>query len=386
MKDFRSENLKFLDIKSASNFLSLVKDLKTKESSIVIGAGVSSSAGLPTWGTLLERISFTYFYHWLFDIIRKRNNASFDNPPSNVSMAFMRAYDLYQLEKEGLTLDFSNIMASNVEITVDGVKQNSSYIDKIVSNQTKFEQLKNEYMDDLLKKMQDYDPLLIAQMVKNQVREKDWNYLIRKSLYNQYDNEKIEIGTSKLMDELVSLVKNANIKSVVNFNYDDLLFHSLKRQTLEFDNVYEGCPKRSKNHKIYYPHGYIPILGGVTTDIVLSEEDYQKVGFRFDDWSNMIQSTIYNSSTSIFVGLSMTDPNLRRILKACSSSTSYSHYAFLPTQSDSTNSSQGMLESIVDVDLYRLGVKVIRFPLCNSGDRFKNLSQSIKLLQEYIAE
>ncbi len=37
--------------------------------------------------------------------------------------------------------------------------------------------------------------------------------------------------------------------------------------------------------KIFYQHGYIPILDGVTTDMVLSEEYYQKVGFRYDDGS-----------------------------------------------------------------------------------------------------
>ncbi len=51
-------------------------------------------------------------------------------------------------------------------------------------------------------------------MIKNQVREKDWNYLIRKSLYNQYDDQIKEIGTSELLTELGIRTKNADIKSI----------------------------------------------------------------------------------------------------------------------------------------------------------------------------
>lgn len=384
MKDFRPEELKFLDKSSASNFLSLVKDLRINNCSLVIGAGVSTSAGLPTWDGLLERISHTYFYHWLFDVASDK--ATHEKPPSNVSVAFMQMYDLYLLEKEGAVFNMSEINVENVEVIVDGVKQRAGILDDYLEIQRKLEKLRKDMMDELLNGIKKYGPLLVAQMIKNQVREKDWNYLIRKSLYNQYDDQIKEIGTSELLTELGALTKNADIKSIITFNYDDLLYHTLKKQQQDFKNIYDGSLKSDYKRRIFYPHGYIPILGGVKTDIVLSEEDYQKVGFRYDDWSNMIQSTIYNSTVGIFVGLSMTDPNLRRILKACSSTSVHNHYALLPASANQDESAESMLEAMVDVDLMRLGVKVIRVPLCDEGDRFRNLPHTLKLLSKFLTD
>ena len=281
MKDFRPDELKLLDISSASNFLSLVKDIHKNNCSLVIGAGVSTSAGLPTWEGLLERIAFTYFYHWLFDIAHDK--ASFVKPPSNISMAFMQMYDLYHLEKKMVNIKKIELDFENVEVIVDGVYQSANFINNYIEKEKKLKVLINEMMDELLSEIRKHEPLLIAQMIKNQVREKDWNYLIRKSLYNQYDDYITEISTSVLLTELGILTKNADIKSIITFNYDDLFYHTLMKQNQDFKNIFNGSMKKDYKRRIFYLHGYIPILGGVLTDIVLSEEDYQKVGFRYDD-------------------------------------------------------------------------------------------------------
>ncbi len=72
MKDFRPDILKFLDKKSTSNFLKLVKDTKDNKCSLVFGAGVAASVGLPVWDTLIIKICLAYYYHWIFDIVHKK--------------------------------------------------------------------------------------------------------------------------------------------------------------------------------------------------------------------------------------------------------------------------------------------------------------------------
>lgn len=107
-------------------------------------------------------------------------------------------------------------------------------------------------------------------MIKNQVRPSDWNYLIRKSLYSSYEDNPYILNISPLYQELIKLVKKYDISNIIDYNYDDTFYHSLKRSGLKYRNCYESNQIKGKN-RIFYPHGYIPMKGGVITEIVLSE-------------------------------------------------------------------------------------------------------------------
>lgn len=71
--------------------------------------------------------------------------------------------------------------------------------------------------------------------------------------------------------------------------------------------------------------------GGVITEIVLSEDDYQNQIYKQNLWSNNIQTTLFSSNTNIFIGLSLNDSNIRRLINMCSNVNYYTHYAFLPS-------------------------------------------------------
>ena len=169
----------------------------------------------------------------------------------------------------------------------------------------------------------------------------------------------LEIST--LYKSLCNFIKSYKIKTIVNYNYDDTLYHSLKRFDNHYQNIYDGKRPLPNTPSIFYTHGYIPMYGGVKTDIVLAEQDYQKQGLRLDLWANNIQISAYCSTPTIFVGLSLSDVNLRRILNQCSTAYSNFHYAFLP--SNGTTPATKMIDSLYDADLYRLGIKVIRYPM-----------------------
>ena len=49
--------------------------------------------------------------------------------------------------------------------------------------------------------------------------------------------------------------------------------------------------------------------------MVFSEEGYHKLFLEPYNWANMIQLNYLINNTCIFIGLSMTDPNLRRLLE-----------------------------------------------------------------------
>ena len=63
-------------------------------------------------------------------------------------------------------------------------------------------------------------------------------------------------------------------------------------------------------------------------------------------------------STCVFVGLSMNDPSVRRLLRSSVKIFTRYHYAFLPC-SESQSDHEKMLASLFDLDLFKLGVKTI---------------------------
>lgn len=395
MKNFHIKSLPDLDSNSASNILSLIKTCKSSPCCIALGAGMSASAGLPTWNKLLRKMSYAYFEHWIFDISDADKNCDYMSPPKNISITFTEGYDTlllkeefkYLVEKATLSDDlecFKYLIDNNfvdedfdidetaVEIYTNDYKWSKEKVKTFLKEQAETEILKTSLQSNFLDNLMSKNSLLVAQMIKNRVKEKDWNYLLRKSLYGLYEDRPFELNISPLMDSCIDLIKNSDIKNIINYNYDDTIYHALLQKGIKFDNVYCGKVSSSKM-SIYYPHGYIPLKGGVNTDIVLTEREYQKQSSQVDLWSNNIQVSVYSNTSCIFLGLSLEDPNLRRILNMSNIASQRTHYAFLPKSSGDGPVPQ-MIDSLFDADLLRFGIKVIRYPLIdNSHERLPQL-------------
>src|SRR6056297_684833 len=85
-ENFPPHKISFLDNLSASNYVKLTEALRNRPVNLFLGAGVSASAGLPTWIELLRKICSTFFYHWEFGI--EHQNFSLERPPKDLSIAF----------------------------------------------------------------------------------------------------------------------------------------------------------------------------------------------------------------------------------------------------------------------------------------------------------
>ena len=86
------------------------------------------------------------------------------------------------------------------------------------------------------------------------------------------------------------------------------------------------------NLPIYHVHGIIPEHSNTSDRVVFSEEVYHE---RYRDtyhWSNVEQLHAMSRKHCFFIGLSMVDPNLRRLLdisRKMNATDTPSHYAFL---------------------------------------------------------
>ena len=78
-----------------------------------------------------------------------------------------------------------------------------------------------------------------------------------------------------------------------------------------------GAIKHSSHRRpVYHVHGYLPRTGQIPADmeLVLSEDAYHSQFINPFGWSNLIQLSKLTQNTCQFLEISLTDPNMRRLL------------------------------------------------------------------------
>lgn len=108
------------------------------------------------------------------------------------------------------------------------------------------------------------------------------------------------------------------VRSVVTYNYDDLLERALEGQRRAAP-VYSRVSPPANQLPIFHVHGYIPFPHGeelVPSGVVFTEEEYNAAASDPYSWSNLVQLREMSSSVGLMVGLSLADRNIRRLLDA----------------------------------------------------------------------
>lgn len=149
---------------------------------------------------------------------------------------------------------------------------------------------------------------------------------IRKQLYRK------SILKSKLMDAVIDLLKLNRIGEIITYNYDTLLEQRMTSEEI-MNNPVDGKNRRVKNAiPVMHVHGVIDPKDNTFDDnVVLSENEYHQLYKDSYHWANVAQLYALTHTTCVFVGLSMTDPSLRRLLDIAyeQGSQDVEHYAFL---------------------------------------------------------
>lgn len=161
-------------------------------------------------------------------------------------------------------------------------------------------------------------PLLQTRFLRNGF-ENDFEDLVRKILY------KDSVDSSELLEEIGQLCVPSRgklgIRAIVNYNFDDLVEKNLKRLRINYHSIYgEGMIPETDELGIYHVHGFLPQgkenYENLTKSLlVFSEEGYHKLMLEPYNWANISQLNYMMNNTCLFIGLSMTDPNLRRLLE-----------------------------------------------------------------------
>ena len=156
--------------------------------------------------------------------------------------------------------------------------------------------------------------LIIGQYLKNGLGAEFLDH-VRSALYK--NNPK----SSDLVDIIVELCRpqreRKSLHSIVSFNFDDLIEVNLENEKIKYYSIFKEGQRSSSNAiPVYHVHGFLPRSGKLTKshDIVFSEDAYHSQFIEPFSWSNLIQLNHLNQNSCLFVGTSLTDPNLRRLL------------------------------------------------------------------------
>lgn len=326
--NFLDNDLEIFDNDSRKSFTNYIREFKNRDATIVCGAGLSVSAGLPTWNEYLKIIVSTFLIHW--KELEKRNKKYLDKAPSDMSINLLAEYYEYEYPNFTLAQDFL------------------------------YE-----------------DPLILAQLVKNCIEPKNWKFLLRKALYG--DGYYI-FSHSKLVDFICHLVsRNKNFTSIITYNYDDFLETTFakmpfKTSTIISENYYET----HNDFPIYHMHGILPHRGGLDGKIYLSEEDYLTDIIQPNSWYNQLHANKLTSTCCLFIGLSFNDPSLKRKLAIHRLNPNEYHYALLTHKETEFDRRKFLL---IKNELLRLNVRVIAYPYDSNHE---NLNKVIKLIDKYI--
>ncbi len=156
--------------------------------------------------------------------------------------------------------------------------------------------------------------LILGKYLKNNLG-RDFGKKVRDALYSAKPT------TCDLIDAIVDLSRPQRngkpLDSIVTFNFDGLIEENLTTATILNRAIYTEAIKHDPNElPVYHVHGYLPRTGKIPdeTEIVFSEDAYHSQFIDPFSWSNLIQLNKLTQNTCLFVGVSLTDPNLRRLL------------------------------------------------------------------------
>lgn len=212
----------------------------------------------------------------------------------------------------------------------------------------------------------EYSPssLVVGKYLKNNLG-KDFLKNLRESLH-------ISNPTScDALDAIVDLARPQRdgkpLDSIITFNFDGLLEENLDNQNIKYKAVYgEGIRNSPNELPIYHVHGYLPRKGRIppNMDVVFSEDAYHSQFIEPFSWSNLIQLNKLSQNTCLFIGLSLTDPNLRRLLDVSNRKNpdkNLNHYVIKksPVNSNSKDPMNELALLLEEQDANELGLSVI---------------------------
>lgn len=206
--------------------------------------------------------------------------------------------------------------------------------------------------------------LILGKYLKNNLG-KDFSKYVRDALYSKSPT------TCDVIEAIVELARPQRdgkpLDSIITFNFDALIEENLAASNISARAIYTEAIRHSSDElPIYHVHGYLPRSGKLVAEaeIVFSEDAYHGQFIDPFSWSNLIQLNKLTHNTCLFVGISLTDPNLRRLLDAAwrkNPDKTLSHFVFKrrPKWGSKNDALDDLTTLLEEQDANALGLNVV---------------------------
>lgn len=187
---------------------------------------------------------------------------------------------------------------------------------------------------DKVKKNVGSSSLITAQLCKDLYNNDiDFYWAIHQSLYPSIGSKH-----SSEMDELIEIIKYSHAKKhfrILTYNFDDYLERHLEKQGIKYNTLFNENGTINNLISIYHVHGFLPevkakshIKNIYSNSIFLTEENYNDLYNKPYSWQISSQLSFFRENQCLFVGCSLSDPNIRRLLEI-TRKTQRKHFAIL---------------------------------------------------------
>lgn len=211
----------------------------------------------------------------------------------------------------------------------------------IKSFEAEIDNLLAKNLNENLKSKVGSTELIHAQLYKDILNEDKYFSTIYSSLYSNYLNKKQKHNISKnktlyLVARLINRYSKFKDLKIISYNYDDFLEQCLEKyfhNNINFEIIYEDKGISGLSVPIYHVHGFLPFnschsIKKYSESIKLTEDDYYYLYNNPYSWQIVSQLDVFRNSNCLFIGCSLTDPNIRRLLKL-SIDSKKRHYAIM---------------------------------------------------------
>jgi hypothetical protein len=169
-----------------------------------------------------------------------------------------------------------------------------------------------EIREHFARELSQQSPIVFAHFLQSRLTEKAFINLIHHSMYGDLPCAPEPGPIMRAIGRL-----GPKLKSVVTFNFDDLVETALRLDGSTCTSVWTASKlSKIKGVPVYHPHGFLPFhrQQDEAYKVLLAEADYHTLYANAHSWSNIVFSTALLESVCLFVTTSISDPNVRRML------------------------------------------------------------------------
>ena len=242
--------------------------------------------------------------------------------------------------------------------------------------------------DQVLNKIGNSD-LISAQLYRELLTESSYYEIIFRSIYNRYKVPDAKYDTlTNCIARLIKECSEARDFRVMTYNYDNYLEQYLDYYCVAYDIMFDMSNIQIGNMPIYHVHGYLPMIDckenteqikfdyskykGIYANIIkLTEDDYNTMYNDAYAWQIGTQLSFFRENKCLFIGCSLTDPNIRRLMRMAEKERK-KHFAII------NKGGMNLIDLVIATNHFsRMGVEVI---WTSSHDECKNIIKDLNKL------